>query len=247
MPKRPSHTPPHFIVLDGIDGCGKTTQARRLVQALAGESVQAASKVPASPGSVEVDTSGGPLHLREPGSTVAGERIRDLVLDPKASLGRGSLALLFAAARRETLEQLVAPALNAGRNVVIERFHASTFAYQGGTAPDGEVDPFGDEDLLNMLRGWAGRPAPTLEIVLDLPPERAFDRATAREGGGADRFEARGLTFQQRVAEAMRAYVARTPRAVLVDATGSEDEVAARVLVEVNGPSRTPAAEGTVA
>ena len=214
---------PRFVVLDGIDGCGKTTQARRLVASLG------------------LDVHGGrsgPLHLREPGSTVAGERIRDLVLDPGASLGRGSLALLFAAARRETLEQLVAPALEEGRDVVIERFHASTFAYQGafgGAVPEGEVDPFDNDQLMALLRGWAGRPTPTVEIILDVPPRAAFARATAREGGGADRFEARGEGFQERVAAAMRTYVDLVPTAVLVDGTGSEDEVAARVLAAVGG------------
>lgn len=218
MSSEPMTAARHFIVLDGIDGCGKTTQARRLVEALGRDGGATA-----------------PLHLREPGSTVAGEKIRELVLDPDAALGRGSLALLFAAARRQTLEQLVAPALAAGRDVVVERFHASTFAYQGGPAPESEVDPFNDDALLELLRRWAGRPAPTLEIVLDVPPVEAFMRATAREGGGSDRFEARGLPFQERVARSMRAYVDHVPSAALIDGTGTEDEVAARVLARVQG------------
>ena len=211
-------TPPHgslFIVLDGIDGCGKTTQARRLVQSLS------AAKAP--------------LHLREPGSTVAGERIREIALDPSAPMGRGSLALLFAAARRETLERLVAPALRAGRHVVMERFHASTFAYQGGPSPDDEVDPFDDAELLALLNRWAGTPAPGLELILDAPPAETFSRAQERVGGGSDRFESRGLAFQERVAQAMRRYAALTPAAHIVDATGTEDEVAARVSGLVNG------------
>ena len=92
---------PVFVVLDGVDGCGKTTQAARLAAALQG--LRAAGKAPAG--------EGGSLHLREPGSTAAGERIRELVLAPDLELGRGTLAMLFAAARRETLEQLVAPAM----------------------------------------------------------------------------------------------------------------------------------------
>ena len=191
-----------FIVLDGIDGCGKTTQARRLAQSLVTESA------------VEP-----PLHLREPGSTAVGERIREIVLDPSAPVGRGALALLFAAARRETLERLVAPALAAGRHVVMERFHASTFAYQGGASPREEVDPFDDADLLAMLHRWAGTPAPGLELILDAPPEEMFSRAQERTGGGSDRFEARGLAFQERVAQAMREYASLTPAARIVDAT----------------------------
>lgn len=207
----PSHDP-IFVVLDGIDGCGKTTQAARLVEGLA--ALRGASG------------SDGPLHLREPGSTVAGERIRALVLDPEVELGGGSLALLFAAARRETLEQLVKPALAAGRDVVIERFHASTFAYQGG----GEVS---DDELLSMLHGWAGSPRPTIEVVLEIDPEDSFARAMARDGGGSDRFESRGLEFQQSVASGMRRYVERAPLAVGINGRGSEDEVAERVLAAV--------------
>lgn len=215
---------PLFVVLDGVDGCGKTTQAARLALTLA---------------ELRGPDALAPLHLREPGSTVGGERIRELVLAPDVELGRGTLALLFAAARRETLERLVAPALAEGRDVVVERFHPSTFAYQGRPTGDGqvsdpqvagEVAPFSDDALLEMLRSWAGSPTPTVEIVLDVAPSVAFERAVARDGGGRDRFEARGLVFQERVAAAMRDYVARVPSAVLVDAAGAEDAVAAQVL-----------------
>lgn len=220
---------PLFVVLDGIDGCGKTTQAARLVEWLKG--------------TVRTSTAaGGPIHLREPGSTVLGERLREMLLDPSARIGRGSLALLFAAARRQTLEELVAPALAAGRDVVIERFHASTFAYQGGPAPLEEVGAFAEPKLLELLRGWAGAPAPTHEIVLDIDPEDSFARALAREGGGADRFESQGLEFQQRVARAMRRYVDLVPTAVLVNARGREDQVALAVREavarELTGGSR---------
>ncbi|MEM9379092.1 MAG: dTMP kinase [Planctomycetota bacterium] len=210
-------TRPLFVVLDGVDGCGKTTQATRLAARLGG--LRGAS-APA------------PLHLREPGSTAAGERLRALVLDPEVPLGEGTLALLFVAARREMLQQLVAPALAEGRDVVVERFHPSTFAYQGEAArrrgSGGEA--FDDDALLALLRGWSGAPAPTVEIVLDLPGDVAFERALARDGGGVDRFESRGPEFQRDVAAAMRAYVERVPTAHSVDASGSEDEVAARIL-----------------
>lgn len=216
---------PLFVVLDGVDGCGKTTQAARLAAALQG--LRAAGKEPTG--------EGGSLHLREPGSTAAGERIRELVLAPDLELGRGTLAMLFAAARRETLEQLVAPAMAGGRDVVIERFHASTYAYQGsGQLEGGEAaSPFTDDELLALLRTWSGAPVPDVEVILDLPPAVAFERACAREGGARDRFEARGVGFQESVAEAMRDYARRVPSAVVVDATGSEDEVAARVLEAV--------------
>lgn len=210
--------PPVFVVLDGMDGCGKTTQASRLVERLAELRARSAEAEGVCKGAV----SEGPLHLREPGSTTAGERIRALVLDPEVQLGAGALALLFAAARRETLEQLVRPALAAGRDVVIERFHASTFAYQG--------DELEEDQLLDLLHGWAGSPRPTAEIVLEIDPEESFARAMARDGGGSDRFEARGVEFQRRVAAGMRRYVERAPLAVGVDGRGDLDVVADRVF-----------------
>ncbi|MEE2941157.1 MAG: dTMP kinase [Planctomycetota bacterium] len=218
MAPAPAHTAdraPLFVVLDGVDGCGKTTQARRLVEHLS---------------AARPEGSREPLHLREPGSTAAGERIRELLLDPSSPMGRGTLALLFTAARRETLESLVAPALAAGRDVVVERFHASTFAYQGGGPQGTEAHAFDDEELLGLLHGWAGAPRPTVEIVLDVPPTDAFARAMARAGGGDDRFESRGLEFQEAVARAMRAYVERVEHAVVVDGTGDVEAVARRVL-----------------
>ncbi|MFT5733895.1 MAG: dTMP kinase [Planctomycetota bacterium] len=213
---------PVFAVLDGMDGCGKTTQAARLVEGLSRMRGEAAARPEASGADAVLE----PLHLREPGSTIAGEKIRALVLDPEVNLGSGSLALLFAAARRETLIQLVAPALAEGRDVVIERFHASTFAYQGGEDLDHDA-------LMAMLHGWAGSPRPTVEIVLEIDPEDSFSRAMARSGGGSDRFEARGLEFQRRVAAGMRLYVERAPLAVGIDGRGSVDEVANRVLEAV--------------
>ncbi len=193
-----------FLVLDGIDGCGKSTQARLLVEDLREE-------------------GGDPLHLREPGSTGAGERIRDVLLAREVELGAAAEALLFAAARRQMLDELVRPALEAGRDVVCERFHASTFAYQ---AVAGDVD---EDELLAMLEGWAGEPAPAVTVILDLEPEAA----AGRWGGEADRFEARGLAFQRKVAEGYRRFARRASRVAVVSAEGSPEEVAARVRAEV--------------
>ena len=204
-----------FLVLDGIDGCGKSTQAERLVAALAERG------------------DPPPLHLREPGSTAAGERIRALLLDPAVDLGPQVEALLFAAARRQMLDEIVRPALEAGRDVVCERFHPATYAYQGVA---GEVD---EEELLALLQHWAGEPAPDLVVLLDLDVRTAVARTVARngaragEGAATDRIEAKGTGFQERVAEGFRRYAARFPGVVVVDAGGSADEVSRRVLAEV--------------
>jgi dTMP kinase len=196
-------------VLDGVDGCGKSTQAARLARAL-----EARARRPT-------------LHLREPGSTAAGERIRALLLDPEPALAPAAQALLFAAARRQMLEELVAPALSSGRDVVCERFHPSTVAYQGAALG------LGEERVRALLREWAGEPAPDLTVILDLEPETARARR-----GGADRFEAQEREFHERVYQGFRRYAASGDRVVLVDATGEPDEVAARVWREVERAGR---------
>jgi dTMP kinase len=196
-----------FIVLDGVDGCGKTTQAVRLVRTLRAESQR------------EV------LHLREPGSTRLGEALRELVLDPEGAMSPAVETLLFAAARRQMLDEVVAPALARGAAVVVERFHASTFAYQvaaGGLS---------EEDVLLVLERFAGSPRPDRVLVLDLPPEVARSRASAR--AASDRIEAKGLTFQKKVAQGFRRYAELAKDVVLLDAGGSEDQVAERILAQV--------------
>ncbi len=194
-----------FIVLDGVDGCGKSTQARRLVEAL-GEA-----------GGVE------PVHVREPGSTPAGERIRTVLLSREHDLDPGVEALLLAAARRQMLRERVAPALAQGRDVVCERFHPSTFAYQGVA---GEL---GGRKVLELLVGWANEPAPDVVIVIATSPETAARRSS----GPRDRIEDKGVGFQRRVFDGYDRYAERMPQTVVVDGEGSPDEVAASILKEV--------------
>jgi dTMP kinase len=188
-------------VLDGIDGCGKSTQARLLTEAL--------------------ERAGRrPLHLREPGSTPAGERIRAILLARDTDLSPAVEALLVCAARAHMLATRVAPALAEGRDVVCERFHASTFAYQG------VAGGLGEERVLALLAAWAAEPAPDRTVLLELDPERAH----ARRAAASDRIEDRGLAFQGRVAEGFRRYRAHDATAVAVDASGSREEVFARVV-----------------
>ncbi len=208
-----------FVVLDGVDGCGKTTQAQRLVTDLAA----AASRAGTPP----------PLHVREPGTTAAGERIRAVLLDPDVHLGAAAEALLFAAARRQMLDELVRPALAAGRDVVCERFHPATFAYQ---AVAGELD---EDRVLALLETWCGDPRPDVELILDVD----VAEAARRRGPASDRIEGKGLGFQERVAEGFRRYAQRAERARVVDGRGEPDEVAARVraALESSVPGLVPA------
>jgi dTMP kinase len=194
-----------FLVLDGIDGCGKSTQAQRLAVRLGRE------------------TSRTVRHLREPGSTRLGEGLRALLLDRELAPTAGVEALLFAAARAQMLAELVEPALRAGEHVVCERFHPSTFAYQAvaGGLPE--------EDVLALLQRWAGKPAPDLVLWLDLPVETAL----ARRGRASDRIEDRGLEFQRAVAQGYARYAGLVPGVVRIDAARGADEVAEAVWREV--------------
>ncbi len=196
-----------FFVLDGVDGCGKSTQAARLARRLS------------RPGAPAV-------HLREPGSTGLGERLRSLLLSPEdPAIGPPAQVLLFAAARRQMLDEVVRPALDEGRDVVCERFNPSTYAYQ---AVAGELDR---EEVLGLLEGWSSQPAPDRILVLTLDQVLA----ASRTGADGDRFENRDVAFQAQVAAGFREYAERYPATVReIDAHGDRDEVEARIWAEVS-------------
>lgn len=190
-----------FIVIDGVDGCGKTTQAELLSRALG--------------------VRDG-LHLREPGSTTLGEKLRELLLSRNFEIEPAVETLLFAAARRQMLETVVRPALLRGENVVCERFNPSTYAYQ---AVAGELD---EQQVMSLLTSWSNDPRPDLVVVLDID----VDQAARRRGAARDRIEAKGLDFQRRVAEGYRKYAEAFDEAVLIDGSGDADQVHAAVLRE---------------
>ncbi len=192
-----------FITLEGIDGAGKSTQARLLATALGPET----------------------LLLREPGGTPVGERLRELLKDATVELTHRAELLLFCAARAELVERVIRPTLEAGRDVVCDRFVDSTVAYQGGARGM-------DAELVRGLNEAAVAGCmPDRTVLLRADPERAAERAGVRGGGEEDRFENEGLVFQQRIAETLDRIAALEPeRFVVVDAEGSVDEVHARVI-----------------
>ena len=201
---------PLLITLEGIDGVGKSTQAALLADALeaAGHDV---------------------LRLREPGGAAISEKIRALLLDPaNAEMGDACELLLYEAARAQLVHQVIAPALAAGKAVVCDRFYDSTTAYQAHAAG---LDP----RTVELANGIAvGECRPRLTLVYDLPVAAARARMAAR--AGEDRMEAKGLAFQERVAEGFRAIAAAEPgRVKLVDAAGTVGEVHARTLKAVAG------------
>ena len=199
-----------FLVLDGLDGCGKTTQAARLVDRLrvAGHDV---------------------VHTREPGGTALGERVRALLLDP----GLGDVApmaevFLYQASRAQLVEEVIRPGLQQGRVVVCERWHYATTAYQG--AYEG-MGPRASEQALQTTSDLAvGGIEPDRAILLDLP-EAESER---RVGPEKDRLESRSAVYRARVGERFRALFAQDPAVRrVVCARGTIEEVGVRVWEEV--------------
>lgn len=194
-----------FISFEGIDGSGKSTQARRLAQTL---------------GERGLDV----VLTREPGGSPGAEEIRRLLVEggserwsPETEL------LLFTAARRDHLERLIRPALDRDAWVITDRFADSTRVYQGAVrATQGQLV----EELHRLMIGIE----PDLTFVIDIAPEISLRRGQAR-GGSEDRFEGMGLEFQQRLRDGFHALAERAPgRIRMIDGSGSQDEVAARVL-----------------
>ena len=197
-----------FITVEGIDGCGKSTQARLIAAALeaAGHDV---------------------LRLREPGGVKISEQIRAILLDPaNAEMGDVCELLLYEAARAQLVHQVIRPALAAGKTVVCDRFYDSTTAYRAfADGLDRNMVSQANELAVDGCR-------PDLTLVFDLPVEDALRRRSGREA--EDRLELKGLEFQERVAAGFRAVAADEPdRVKLIDAGGPIAEVFSGVAAEL--------------
>lgn len=194
--------PGAFITVDGPDGGGKTTQAERLAAYLRDRGVL--------------------VHLtREPGGTWLGERIRDLLLERTGSAAPTDPladAMLFDAARRQLVQEVIRPSLDAGETVICARFTDSTLAYQGYGAGL-------DIDVLRRLNDLTtGGLRPDLTIILDVPVEAGLAR---KAPGDVTRFEAEfDLAFHHRVRQGFLTLAAAEPdRIAVIDATGDIDAV----------------------
>ena len=208
-----------FIVLEGIEGCGKSTQA-----ALLAEWLHAAGLAH--------------LHTREPGGTALGEEIRRLLLHGDAMPATAEL-LLMLAARATLLEERVRPALAAGHTVIADRYSLSTLAYQGyGRGLD-------LQEVRNAIRFATGGLTPDLTIVLEVPQHVGVARRAASRPG-EDRIEGAGRAFHDRVAEAYRLLAREEAGVVVVDGVGSAAEVQARILGVLGRrfPETFPARQG---
>lgn len=194
-----------FITLEGGEGVGKSTQVKALAEALRGRGVDV-------------------LVTREPGGSEGAERVRELLLaGAEERWGPRAEALLFAAARADHVEKTIRPALEAGRWVLSDRFVDSSLAYQGGAGALGvekvrEINAFGIDGCY-----------PDRTLILALAEGGA--RARARDNEESDRIGGRPVGYHQRVDLAFRLIAAEEPeRVVIVDASGTPDEVSERLI-----------------
>jgi len=192
-----------FVVLEGMEGSGKSTQRDLLAGWLAARGV---------PHRV----------TREPGGTRLGEEIRRMLLDGDHVEDRAELLLLLAA-RATVVAQEIRPGLEAGQVVVADRYALSTLVYQGY----GRGLPLEEVRALNAFA--TGGLEPDLTIVLDVPIQVGVARLGLRPAG-ADRIEAAGEWFHERVAEAYRLLASSEPRTMRIEATGSPDAVHREVM-----------------
>jgi len=190
-----------FLVLDGPDGSGKTTQAARL-----------AAHLRARGSTVAV--------FREPGATPAGEAIRDLLLDPETDIGPMAEMLLYQAARAQVVAAAIRPELEAGHTVLLDRYWYSTAAYQGHGLG---VDP---EAVRAVAAIATGGLEPDHVFLLDVAPEVGLGRLQ----GDRDRIEGRPMEYHRRVRAGFLDEIRRLgDRATIVDAGRSPEEVAGAI------------------
>ena len=198
-----------FIAFEGGEGVGKSTQARRLVEALADRGIDA-------------------LLTREPGGTTGAEMIRKLLLDPPGTGWRVQAeALLFAAARSDHVAKAIKPALLAGRWVVCDRFVLSSRAYQG------LAGGLGDEEVRMLHQIGSGGLLPCRTFLLEAPGDDVAERLRKRDGDEADAIGGRDARYHADVARGFAGLAQDDDTIIQIDASGTADAVHETVMREL--------------
>jgi dTMP kinase len=196
-----------FLVLDGPDGCGKSTQTRMLSEWIAAQGVDVVS-------------------YRDPGTTLVGEKIRDILLDvTHEGMGDNVEVLLYMAARAQLWKEHIGPDLAAGKCVLMDRWLSSTCAYQGWAGG------FGVEKVIKIGTDSLERIWPDLTVVLDVDTETA----AARMQRDLDRMEQKGDAYHTKVREGFLKLPDIEPSVKVVDARGTVEQVHQDVLKLIQG------------
>jgi len=196
-----------FVVLDGPDGCGKTTHAKLLAQWLQKQSVSVAS-------------------FRDPGDTTSGEKIRQILLSHEHStMSTAAEVLLYMASRAQLWQEKIAPALKENKCVVLDRWLSSTCAYQG------YAGGFGIRNVINIAETCLERPWPDLTIILDVDLKTAAKRLKR----GRDRMEQKGDDYHEKVRQGFWELANQSEDFVFIDATGDIETVHEKIVEIVRG------------
>lgn len=194
-----------FIVFEGPEGCGKSTQARLAAKVLGERGIETVS-------------------AREPGGTSLGEKLRKIILGSSDRIDLRTEVLLYMASRAQLVDEIIRPALEAGKVVLCERFLSSTMAYQGVA---GGADLKAIEHMGSFATGGL---EPDLTVVIDVEVKEGLKRA-----GTPDRVEDRGEEYHEKVREGFLQMARENPETfVMVDGRASVEEVHDRVMTAVD-------------
>jgi len=194
-----------FIVLDGPDGCGKTTQTELLADWLKEQGVEVVT-------------------FREPGGTAIGEKIRQILLNPNhIAMDTATEVMLYMAARVQLWAEKIAPALKENKCIILDRWLSSTCAYQG------YAGGFGMEKVIKIAEDCLERPWPDLTIILDID----LETASARLNRDLDRMEAKGDGYHQKVRESFLKLAQGQKNFFVIDAMQDIDAVHKKIIETV--------------
>ena len=191
-----------FIVIDGPDGCGKSTQAELLVQWLNEHGISS-------------------VRFRDPGGTAIGEKIREILLNPEhLAMSTETEVLLYMSARIQLWLEKIAPALHDKKCVILDRWLSSTYAYQGWAGG------FGVDKVIRLAEDCLERVWPDLTIILDIDTRNASQRLNRQ----LDRMEAKGDMYHNKVRAGFLKFADENKSVVVVDAADTIEKIHEKIL-----------------